>query len=280
MSKLQQQLAAVILKIRPWKACRRSSASTAPTPRSTAGAFRSISSRWKSGRFRRQRSHSPLAARAGPGQGNHAVHAAGAGFDGRDARQPDPVSIQPGRPGRQGIEPNGCRKLLAKLETLPQLRDVASDQQNEGLQAKVVIDRDTASRLGITPQMIDDALYDAFGQRQIYDPVHATEPVSRGAGGAARVSQQARRHRQHLRPFAGGRQDSAEHVHPRRAEDGAAGGQPPGAVPGGRGLVQSGAGRSLGDAVAGDRRGQATRSTCRPAFRPAFRGRPRPSRPR
>ncbi len=58
-------------------------------------------------------------------------------------------------------------KLVAKLETLPQLRDVASDQQNEGLQARVVIDRDTASRLGITPQMVDDALYDAFGQRQI-----------------------------------------------------------------------------------------------------------------
>jgi multidrug efflux pump len=50
---------------------------------------------------------------------------------------------------------------------LPQLRDVATDQQNDGLQARVVIDRDTASRLGITPQMIDDALYDAFGQRQV-----------------------------------------------------------------------------------------------------------------
>ena len=58
-------------------------------------------------------------------------------------------------------------KLIDKLETLPQLRDVASDQQNEGLQTRVVIDRDTASRLGITPQMVDDALYDAFGQRQI-----------------------------------------------------------------------------------------------------------------
>ena len=47
------------------------------------------------------------------------------------------------------------------------LRDVASDQQNAGLQAQLVIDRDTASRLGITPQMIDDTLYDAFGQRQV-----------------------------------------------------------------------------------------------------------------
>jgi multidrug efflux pump len=58
-------------------------------------------------------------------------------------------------------------RLVGKLETLPQLRDVASDQQNAGLRASLVIDRDTASRLGLTPQMIDDTLYDAFGQRQV-----------------------------------------------------------------------------------------------------------------
>ena len=58
-------------------------------------------------------------------------------------------------------------KLVDKLRSLPQLRDVASDQQDEGLQASVVIDRDTASRFGISPQMIDDALYDSFGQRQV-----------------------------------------------------------------------------------------------------------------
>ena len=58
-------------------------------------------------------------------------------------------------------------KFVQKLRSLPELRDVASDQQNSGLQSRVVIDRDTASRLGITPQVIDDALYDAFGQRQI-----------------------------------------------------------------------------------------------------------------
>ncbi|MSR58817.1 MAG: multidrug efflux RND transporter permease subunit [Planctomycetaceae bacterium] len=58
-------------------------------------------------------------------------------------------------------------KFVKHLAALPQLRDVASDEQNSGLQARVVIDRDTASRLGVTPQMIDDALYDAFGQRQI-----------------------------------------------------------------------------------------------------------------
>ncbi|HWE94067.1 MAG TPA: efflux RND transporter permease subunit [Tepidisphaeraceae bacterium] len=58
-------------------------------------------------------------------------------------------------------------KLLEKLKELPELRDVASDQQNLGLQTTLVIDRDTASRLGITLQMIDDTLYDAFGQRQV-----------------------------------------------------------------------------------------------------------------
>ena len=56
---------------------------------------------------------------------------------------------------------------MEKLRTLPQLRDVATDQQTHGSQATLVIDRVTASRLGITPQAIDDALYDAFGQRQI-----------------------------------------------------------------------------------------------------------------
>jgi multidrug efflux pump len=58
-------------------------------------------------------------------------------------------------------------RLIQKLQELPELRDVASDQQNQGLEAMLVINRDTAGRLGITPQMIDDALYDAFGQRQV-----------------------------------------------------------------------------------------------------------------
>ena len=58
-------------------------------------------------------------------------------------------------------------RLMEKLQLLPQLRDVASDQQNGGLETAVLIDRSTAARFGITPQVIDDTLYDAFGQRQI-----------------------------------------------------------------------------------------------------------------
>ena len=58
-------------------------------------------------------------------------------------------------------------KLLAKLQALPELRDVATDQQTNGLAEVLVIDRQTASRLGISAQLIDQTLYDAFGQRQV-----------------------------------------------------------------------------------------------------------------
>jgi multidrug efflux pump len=58
-------------------------------------------------------------------------------------------------------------KLVARLQTLPALTDVATDQLNNGLKTNVTIDRDTASRLGIFPQAIDNTLYDAFGQRQV-----------------------------------------------------------------------------------------------------------------
>ena len=65
-------------------------------------------------------------------------------------------------------ELNTCApQMLAKLQQLPELRDVASDQQVQGLRAKLVFDRDTASRLGITPSTIDQTLYDAYGQRQV-----------------------------------------------------------------------------------------------------------------
>jgi multidrug efflux pump len=58
-------------------------------------------------------------------------------------------------------------KLVEALQALPELRDVSSDQQDKGLAAMLVIDRNTAARMGITPQTIDDTLYDAFGQRQV-----------------------------------------------------------------------------------------------------------------
>ena len=58
-------------------------------------------------------------------------------------------------------------RLVEHLQGLPALADVASDLQNEGLQAYLEIDRDAASRLGVSVSDIDDALYSAFGQRQV-----------------------------------------------------------------------------------------------------------------
>ncbi|HYX54320.1 MAG TPA: efflux RND transporter permease subunit, partial [Candidatus Limnocylindrales bacterium] len=58
-------------------------------------------------------------------------------------------------------------RIVNRLRQMPELSDVASDQQNLGLKADLIIDRDTASRFGILPQQIDDTLYDAFGQRQV-----------------------------------------------------------------------------------------------------------------
>jgi multidrug efflux pump len=57
--------------------------------------------------------------------------------------------------------------MLEKLKALPQLRDVSTDQQDQGLEEDVVVDRDTASRLGLDAATIDNTLYDAFGQRQV-----------------------------------------------------------------------------------------------------------------
>jgi multidrug efflux pump len=58
-------------------------------------------------------------------------------------------------------------RVIEALQRSPALADVASDQQNDGLEATVVLDRDTAARFGVAPQLVDNVLYDAFGQRQI-----------------------------------------------------------------------------------------------------------------
>ncbi len=66
-------------------------------------------------------------------------------------------------------------KLMAAMQKLPELKDVATDQQDQGLRAQLVIDRDTASRLGVSPLAIDNTLSDAFGQRQVsttYKPLN------------------------------------------------------------------------------------------------------------
>jgi hydrophobe/amphiphile efflux-1 (HAE1) family protein len=83
-------------------------------------------------------------------------------------------------------------KMLAKMKTLPQLRDVATDQQATAGTVTLTIDRDQAARFGIQPQQIDDTLYDAFGQRQVtqyftqlnsYYVIEEVPPEMQGAPG-------------------------------------------------------------------------------------------------
>ena len=163
-------------------------------------------------------------------------------------------------------------KLLAKLKTLPELQDVATDQQNNGSQVELVIDRSTASRLGITLQMIDDTLYDAFGQRQVstmftqlnqYHVVLEVDPEFQSNPRALRDI---------YLTSPTGRLGTAEHFRPLRTEQSAVDREPSGAVSGSHDFVQCGArlfARRRGNR---DRRGPEARSGCRPASQTAFQG--------
>jgi len=92
--------------------------------------------------------------------------------------------------------------LLERLKELPELRDVATDQQTRGLQVSLVIDRQTASRLGITPELIDNTLYDAFGQRQVVTLFTQLNQYPSDPGNQARVPEKPGETAGHLRSFA------------------------------------------------------------------------------
>ena len=198
-----------------------------------------------------------LAPKLASGQRHHAVHAAGAGSDGRRSREPDAVSVQPRRSERRRTESVDATKLVDKLKTLPALRDVATDQQNDGWEEHVVIDRRPASRLGITPQSDRPDPVRRLRTAPGLDHVHAVEPVSRGARSGAAVPAQSARARRHLYPLEHRRRGAAERLHALRAGRGAAGGQPRGPISRRHDLVQSGAGLLAG------RRGHRDRSGAR-----------------
>ena len=82
----------------------------------------------------------------------------------RQSRTPYQYTLEDADPGELAL---WAPTLLKKLRSLPELKNVATDQLGNGPVTLVNIDRDTASRLGITTQAIDDTLYDAFGQRQV-----------------------------------------------------------------------------------------------------------------
>ena len=111
--------------------------------------------------------HRPPARQARARAGRHALPAGRAGPAGRRPPEQRPVPVHAAEHRTWTSSTPSRPRMLAKLRDLPELRDVATDQQNRGLQATLVIDRDTASRLGMPAQAIDDTLYDAFGQRQV-----------------------------------------------------------------------------------------------------------------
>ncbi len=163
---------------------------------------------------------------------------------------------------------NWAPKVLDKLKSLPELRDVATDQQNSGTTLTLKIDRDLASRYGIQPQLIDDTLYDAFGQRQVtqyftqlntYDVILEVTPKMQQDPDAARKD---------LYPVAGHRADGA-HERLRKMDDGsrhAAVDQPPGAVSGDYDQLQSRQRRCARPGDGGHPEGDASDPAARRAF--------------
>ena len=115
----------------------------------------------------RQRRHPPAAAAAGRGRGHHAVHAAGAGPDGRGPRQPHAVPVQPGGRGRRGAGRRGRRSSSRSCSAAASCATWPATSRTRACRPRWSSTATPPSRLGITPQMIDDTLYDAFGQRQV-----------------------------------------------------------------------------------------------------------------
>ena len=163
-------------------------------------------------------------------------------------------------------------RLSQKLQTLPELRDVASDQQNGGLQATLMIDRDTlrawASRRRRSTTR--STTRSASGRSR---PFHAAQPVPRGPGGRAGVSAQTRRRSKNIyvrSPPAA--QVPLDRVHALRSTTGAAGDQSSGQFPVGDAVVQSRAGQL----ARRRRRRRSTRrkkrSACRRASQRHFQG--------
>ena len=146
-------------------------------------------------------------------------------------------------------------RLYDRLRRLPGLTDVNSDLLTRGLQASLSIDRPTASRLGITPQAIDDTLYDAFGQRQVSTMYTALNQVPRRHGSRAVVLAEPARPWSHLPADEYWRPGAASRVCPVCTVDGPAGSQSPDSVSVGHHFLQPGARsctRRCGDGDRGD----------------------------
>ena len=137
-------------------------------------------------------------------------------------------------------------KVLAAMRRMQSLRDLSTDQQDRGLQATLVVDRDTASRMGIPQQVIDNTLYDAFGQRQVstmytqLNQYHVVMEVDPRFQQSTDAIQQL-----YVRSSKGDQVPLSAFTHFERKNLSVAG-KPPGTVPGGHDFVQFGGRRCPG----------------------------------
>ena len=173
-------------------------------------------------------------------------------------------------------------KVLEKLKALPMLRDVATDQQTAGTALTLTIDRDQASRYGLTPQLIDDTLYDAFGQRQVaqyftqQNSYHVRDgDPARAAGPGRQFGQDFHSLANHRPAGASGDLRQVDHAQRRAAVD-----QPSGAIPGRHHQLQPGPGRGARHGHRGHSTSRAGHAHAGPPSSALSRATRRPSRPR
>ena len=146
-------------------------------------------------------------------------------------------------------------RMFQQLKSIPIIVDVNSDQQNRGLQSMVTYDRETAARFGISPQLIDNTLYDAFGQRQVSTMYKSLNQYHVVMEAAPQYWQNPQTLRDIYVRAPGGQQVPLERHRPLRSGGGAALGEPPGPVPVGHHLVQPAARRGAGRCRSGGGRG-------------------------
>ena len=162
--------------------------------------------------------------------------------------------------------------MVDELSKEKVVTDVASDLQDQGLGAKLVIDRDTAARLGIAMADIDNTLYDAFGQRQVstiftqLNQYHVVMEVGQNFQTDPATLEQS------LREIGQRHAGAAQHAGALGAVARATGHRPPGPVPVHRDQLQPGAGQGAGRRGERGESQSSSASRCRPAINASFQG--------
>ena len=233
-------------------------------------------------RGHRRRDHRPPAPKAGGRSRHRPVHASRRRTSTSAAASPHPIPIHlAGRRSRR-TERAGRPRCWRRCDSCRSCRTSPPTSRSTAPPSTLTIDRDQAARFGIQPQLIDDTLYDAFGQRQVtqyftqLNSYHVVMEVA--AGDAGRPDARSTRSTSNRRSPASRcrcRPSSVRHDAGQPAV-----GQPPGPVPGGDAVLQSGgrASRSAKPSTPSSR--PRRRWACRPRWSAASRARRRPSRPR